>query len=64
MTTSPTTEGTRDVPVQVFEKFLNALAGAGVSAEVVAQLRKALLEEQAFTEHALKAAVLGEDPLP
>lgn len=63
-TTSPTTDGKPDVPAQVFEKFLQALGGAGVSAELIARLRKTLLEEQIFTERALKVAVLLEEPLP
>ncbi len=64
MTTSPTIEGTSDVPAQVFEKFLQALGDASVSAELVARLRKALLEERTFTERTLTAAVLGEELLP
>lgn len=64
MTTSPTVEGTPDVPGQVFETFLEALGGTGVSAELVARLRRALLEDQTFTDSALKAAVLGEEALP
>ena len=63
MTTSSTVEGTPDVPAQVFEAFLEALGGTGVSAELVARLRNALLEDQTFTERALKAAVLGKEPL-
>ena len=63
MTPPPIVEGTPDVPAQVFEKFLQALAGAGVSAELVVRLRKTLVEEQTFTERALTAAVLGEEPL-
>lgn len=63
MTTTPTTEGTLDVPTQVFERFLQALGDTGVSAELVTRLRKALLENQTFTESALRAAVLGEEPL-
>ncbi len=64
MTTSPTIEGTSDVPAQVFEKFLQALGDASVSTELVARLRKALLEERTFTERTLTAAVLGEELLP
>jgi hypothetical protein len=64
MTTSPTVEGTTDVPTQVFEKFLQALEGSGVSAELIARLRKTLLEDKAFTERALKEAVLAEETLP
>ena len=48
---------------QVFEKFLEALEGAAVSAELIARLRKTLLEDKTFTERALKAAVLGEESL-
>jgi hypothetical protein len=64
MTTSSKTEGTHDVPAQVFEEFLQALGSAGGSAELVARLRKALLEDRSFTERALKSAVLGEERLP
>lgn len=64
LTTSSKMDGTPDVPVQVFEKFLQALGGAGASAELVARLRKALLEDRTFTERALKSAVLGVESLP
>ena len=64
MTTSPANEGPSEVPTQVFEKFLQVLGEANMSAELVAQLRKVLLEERTFTERALKAAVLGEETLP
>lgn len=64
MTTSPTPEGTPDVPTQVFEQFLQALGDAAVSTELVARLRKALLEDKTFTERALKEAVLAEEPVP
>lgn len=64
MTTLPTLEGTGDVPTQVFEKFLQALGGAAVSTELIARLRKALLEDKTFTERALKEAVLAEEPAP
>jgi len=64
MTTSPTVKGTTDVPAQVFEEFLQALEGSGVSIELVARLRKILLKDKTFTERALKEAVLAEEPLP
>jgi len=64
MTKSPAIEGTADVPIQVFEKFLQALGDASVSAELVGRLRTALLEERTFTQRALAAAVLGEESLP
>ncbi len=64
MTTPPTVEGAPDVPAQVFEKFLQALGGTGVPTELIARLRKTLLEDKTFTERALKEAVLAEEPLP
>jgi hypothetical protein len=64
MTTSPTTHGTPDVPAQVFEKFLQALTDAGASVELVARLRKTLLEDKRFTDGALQEAVLAEEGLP
>jgi hypothetical protein len=64
MTTSPAKERPPDVPTQVFEKFLQVLGEANMSAELVARLSKVLLEERTFTERALKAAVLGEETLP
>ena len=64
MTTSSKIEGTSDVPTRVFEEFLQALEGSGVSGELVARLRKTLLKDKTFTERALKEAVLAEEPLP
>jgi hypothetical protein len=65
MTTSSILGGTPDVPAQVFEKFLLALENAGSSTEMIARLRKTLLEDKKFTERALKEAVLAaEEPLP
>jgi len=61
--TSPTPEGTPDVRTHVFKMFLQALEGAGVSAELVARLRKTLLEDKTFTDHALKEAILPEEPV-
>lgn len=64
MAASPAIGGAPDVPTQVFEKFLDALAGANIPTEVVTRLRKALVEDKAFTDRALKAAVLPDEPLP
>ena len=64
MTTSSKMEGPPDVPAQVFEQFLQALGGTGASSELIARLRKALLDDRTFTERALKTAVLGEGSLP
>jgi hypothetical protein len=63
MTLPKEEEWTTDVPAQVFEKFLQELAAAGVSTELVKRLHKVLLEEKVFTERALTAAIFGEEPL-
>jgi hypothetical protein len=47
-----------DVPKQVFEKFLHSLGEVGASVELIDRLRKTLLEDNKFTERALKEAVL------
>lgn len=52
---------TADLPAKVFEQFLADLATANASADVVARLRKALVEDRVFTEAAMRKAVLGED---
>ena len=62
MTDSPTPKTMADVPTQVFEKFIEALAGAGTSVELVNRLRQALLEDKKFTERVLKEAVLPHEP--
>lgn len=54
--------GIPDVPQQVFEQFLADLAEKGQPAELVARLRKALIEEASFSERALRAAVLPDEP--
>ncbi len=64
MTISLKIDVTADIPGQVFEKFIEALGGTDVSPELIARLRKALLEDKTFTERALKAAVLGEEQMP
>lgn len=63
MAASPATGGVPEVPAQVFEKFLEALAAADLPAEVVARLKKTLLDDKLFTDRALKAAVLSEEVL-
>lgn len=62
--TTPNVTGTSDVPAQVFETFLQSLGEAGMSAELVARLRKTLLEDKVFTERALKDAIFGEESPP
>ncbi len=50
-----------DIPRQVIGKFLDKLTGAGVSADVVARLRKTLIDDSALTEPAVKRAIFPED---
>jgi hypothetical protein len=64
MSEAPTIGRTSDVPARVFEKFLSDLAGAGLPADLIARLRTTLIEQRAFGERALKAAVLAEESLP
>jgi hypothetical protein len=64
MISTSTTVGVSDVPTQVFEKFLEALAGAQLPADLVVRLRKTLIEEKSFTDAALTAAVLPPEPVP
>ena len=64
MTVSPGKEKVQDVPDQVFKKFLEALQGSGASAQLVARLSKTLLEDKAFSDVALREAVLGEESIP
>jgi hypothetical protein len=54
-------KGTADVSAQVFEKFFQALETSDVSSEITSRLRKTLLENQVFTDSALKEAVLGRE---
>lgn len=63
MTQQPSVDGELDVPSQVFEKFLQNLSAAGMSADLVARFRKTLLEDKLFTERALTMAIVGEEPL-
>lgn len=58
---TPGIDGTIDIPTQVFESFLSELESTGASSEMIARLRKTLLEDHIFTEGALKTAVLGEE---
>jgi hypothetical protein len=53
-----------DIPTRVFEKYLEVLAEAKVSPEVISRLRATLLEDKSFTERALKDAVFGEEVQP
>ena len=50
------------VPKQVFEKFLATLSAAGQPPEVVARLRKTLVEDGSFGDRALRAALFTDEP--
>lgn len=58
---SPEINGKQDIPAQVFESFLLELESTGASSEMVARLRKTLLDDRIFTEGALKTAIFGEE---
>jgi len=64
MTKLPEIDVTTDIPGQIFGKFLEALGGTDISPDLIARLRKALLEDKTFSDRALKAAVLGEEEVP
>jgi hypothetical protein len=61
MSTLPAPDGMPDVPAQIFAKFLQNLRDAGAPPELVDQLRKTLMQDKKFTEHALKEAVFGTE---
>lgn len=53
-----------EVPGQVFESFLAALAQADLSADLIARLRINLIEDKDLTERALTAALFPEETQP
>jgi hypothetical protein len=53
-----------DVPAQVFERFLRDLSEAGLPPDMISRLRRTLIEERSFSDRALRAALLSEEPLP
>jgi len=52
---------TAGIPSQVFEAFLEAVIAANGNAEMVARLKKTLLETRDFSEVALESAIFGEE---
>ena len=50
-----------DVPAQAFEAFLAAASEANIPHDVIARLRKVLLQDQHFTERALSAALFPDE---
>jgi len=53
---------TTSVPDRVFEAFLTRLTDAGTPEDVIARLRKTLLEDRKLIDRALRQAVLPDDP--
>jgi hypothetical protein len=53
----------RDVPTQVFRNFLEALTAASISDEIIERFRRALFEDEDFSERALREAIFGEERL-
>jgi hypothetical protein len=50
-----------EVPRAVFEKFLGELGKDAAMSDVVGRLKSVLLEEEEFTEAAIRAALLPGD---
>jgi hypothetical protein len=61
MTPADAMNTSQDIPTGLFERFIVELEKTDVPGEVVAALRKALLEDKTFTEAALRAAVTVEE---
>jgi hypothetical protein len=61
MTTADAKNPSHDIPTALFEQFIAELENTDVPGEVVAALRKALLEDKTFTDAALRAAVTVEE---
>ena len=59
----PLVEEMMDVPTLVFEKFLLTLNNAGISAELIDQLRIILLEDKKFNTQVLEKVILAEESL-
>ena len=55
------TTSSQDVPGQVFGEFLRALQAQGMSADLIGRLQKTLVDDKAFSERALRDAVLSEE---
>lgn len=53
-----------DVPGQVFESFLAALAEADLPADLIARLRTNLMVDKDLTERALTAALFRAETRP
>ena len=61
---SKVAHSTSDVPAQIFEAVLVALAETKVEADKIARLRKTLIEDANFTEQAIRSAVMSEENVP
>ena len=60
MPTESQTDSLKDVPVQIFQKFIQALSDKDLPPELVSRLRKTLIEDEIFTDAALSEAVLDQ----
>jgi hypothetical protein len=61
MNGKPTVGGISDIPKQVVGKFLEELGAAGVPGDVVARLKKTLLDDGALTEPAVRRAIFPDE---
>ena len=61
MTASDVDNAITDVPEQVFKSFLAALKEDKLPADLVARLRRTLLEQKDFTERSITSALFAEE---
>jgi hypothetical protein len=61
MTASDVDNAITDVPEQVFKGLLAALEEDHLPADLVARLRRTLLEQKDFTERSITAALFAEE---
>lgn len=57
MEEAPETKAKTDVTSEVFEEFLKLLSEKGTPEDVVARLRRTLIEKKQFSERALREAI-------
>jgi hypothetical protein len=61
MTDQSNSASTRDVPTQVFEKFVEALREADLPGELVMRIQTTLIEKENLSEVALRTALFDEE---
>jgi hypothetical protein len=64
MTDQSKSASTKDVPTQVFEKFVEALREADLPDELVTRMQTTLIEKENLSEAALRTALFGEERVP